>query len=132
MIRPIRDWVIIQRDDEEQKTDAGLIVPESAQEKMTRGIVLAVGPGVQENDAIADALQEAIDLHGAAEQALPVFVAAARVAVARLRRRAPQVKVGDHVLFGKYTGNEVTVKVNGEPRECVVCRDEELYGVIED
>ncbi len=41
--------------------------------------------------------------------------------------RAPDVKVGDKVLFGKYSGPEV--KVEGE--ELLVMREEDLMGVIE-
>jgi chaperonin GroES len=41
--------------------------------------------------------------------------------------RAPDVKVGDKVLFGKYSGTEV--KVEGE--ELLVMREEDLMGVIE-
>jgi len=42
--------------------------------------------------------------------------------------RALQVKEGDVVLFGKYSGTEV--KVDGE--ELVVMREEDLMGVIEE
>jgi len=41
--------------------------------------------------------------------------------------RALDVKVGDRVLFGKYSGNEV--KVSGE--EVVVMREDDIMGVIE-
>ena len=41
--------------------------------------------------------------------------------------RALDVKVGDRVLFGKYSGQ--TVKVDGE--ELLVMREEDLMGVIE-
>ena len=41
--------------------------------------------------------------------------------------RAPDVKVGDKVLFGKYSGTEV--KIDGE--ELLVMREEDLMGVIE-
>ncbi len=41
--------------------------------------------------------------------------------------RALQVKVGDHILFGKYAGQ--TVKLNGE--ELLVLREEDVLGVIE-
>jgi chaperonin GroES len=41
--------------------------------------------------------------------------------------RALQVKVGDKVLFGKYSGQ--TVKVHGE--EVLVMREEDVMGVIE-
>jgi chaperonin GroES len=42
-------------------------------------------------------------------------------------RRALDVKVGDRVLFGKYSGTEV--KVSGE--EVLVMREEDIMGVIE-
>ena len=41
--------------------------------------------------------------------------------------RAPAVKVGDKVLFGKYAGQ--TVKVSGE--ELLVMREEDIMGVVE-
>jgi chaperonin GroES len=41
--------------------------------------------------------------------------------------RALEVKVGDRVLFGKYSGQ--TVKVKGE--ELLVMREEDVMGVIE-
>jgi chaperonin GroES len=41
--------------------------------------------------------------------------------------RALDVKVGDRVLFGKYSGQ--TVKVDGE--ELLVMREEDLMGVVE-
>ena len=40
------------------------------------------------------------------------------------------VKVGDRVLFGKYSGSEVPVKIDGE--DVLIMREEELLGVIED
>ncbi len=41
--------------------------------------------------------------------------------------RAVDVKVGDKVLFGKYSGSEV--KVDGE--ELLVMREEDIMGVLE-
>jgi len=41
--------------------------------------------------------------------------------------RPLEVKVGNHVLFGKYAGQ--TVKLNGE--ELLVMREEDILGVIE-
>jgi chaperonin GroES len=41
--------------------------------------------------------------------------------------RKPDVKVGDHVLFGKYDGAEV--KIEGE--ESLIVREEEILGVFE-
>jgi chaperonin GroES len=42
-------------------------------------------------------------------------------------RRPLDVKVGDRILFGKYSGTEV--KVSGE--EVLVMREEDIMGVIE-
>ncbi|MDP7537223.1 MAG: co-chaperone GroES [Methylococcales bacterium] len=41
--------------------------------------------------------------------------------------RAVDVKVGDRVLFGKYSGNEV--KVDGD--DLIVMREEDIMGVLE-
>ena len=41
--------------------------------------------------------------------------------------QAPDVKVGDRVLFGKYSGQ--TVKVDGQ--EYLVMREEDIMGVLE-
>ena len=41
--------------------------------------------------------------------------------------RPLEVKVGDRVLFGKYSGNEI--KIDGE--EQIILREEEVLGVIE-
>ncbi|TMB53641.1 MAG: co-chaperone GroES [Deltaproteobacteria bacterium] len=40
---------------------------------------------------------------------------------------APDVKKGDRVLFGKYTGNEI--KLDGE--EHLILREEDILGVVE-
>lgn len=44
-IRPLHDRVIIRRVEEEKTTAGGIVLPGSAQEKPTRGEVLAVGNG---------------------------------------------------------------------------------------
>lgn len=42
------------------------------------------------------------------------------------QRRALDVKVGDKVIFGKYSGQ--TVNVNGE--ELLVMKEEDIFGII--
>ncbi len=42
-------------------------------------------------------------------------------------RRALDVKVGDKIIFGKYSGQ--TVKVDGE--ELLVMREEDIFGIVE-
>ncbi|MCF7986011.1 MAG: co-chaperone GroES [Methylovulum sp.] len=92
-IRPLHDRVIVKRVEEEKMTAGGIVLPGSAAEKPSQGIVLAVGNGkALDNGSI----------------------------------RALEVKVGDKVLFGKYSGNEV--KVDGE--EIIVMREEDIMGIL--
>jgi chaperonin GroES len=129
MLRPILDWVVIARDESEETSPGGIVIPDSAQQKVTRGTVLAVGPGVKESDKLATRLQKAVAEHYDADSHL---VKECLAVVEALRRRTPQLKEGDHVLFGKYTGNEVMVRdAEGNDRDCIVSRDVEIYGVIE-
>ncbi|MFC0269723.1 co-chaperone GroES [Kushneria aurantia] len=44
-IRPLHDRVVVRRVEEEQKTAGGIVLPGNAQEKPTRGEVIAVGKG---------------------------------------------------------------------------------------
>ena len=41
--------------------------------------------------------------------------------------QAPQVKVGDRVLYGKYSGTEVTTK-DGE--DLLIMREEDIFAVV--
>jgi chaperonin GroES len=42
-------------------------------------------------------------------------------------RQAPDVKAGDRILFGKYSGQEI--KLDGE--EYIIMREDEVLGVVE-
>jgi chaperonin GroES len=42
-------------------------------------------------------------------------------------RMAPEVKPGDRILFGKYSGSEI--KIDGE--EYLILREDEILGVLE-
>jgi len=44
-VRPLHDRVLVKRVESEEKTAGGLYIPDSAQEKQSQGIVLAVGEG---------------------------------------------------------------------------------------
>jgi len=44
-IRPLHDRVLVKRIEEEQKTAGGIIIPDSAKEKPTKGKIVAVGNG---------------------------------------------------------------------------------------
>ena len=92
--RPLADRVVLRRVESEQKTAGGIILPDSAQEKPQEGEVVAVGPGVRDEDGKFVALE---------------------------------VKVGDRVLFGKWSGTEI--KIDGE--ELLVMKESDVIGVIE-
>ena len=44
-LRPLQDWVVITRSEPAVKSSGGIIIPESAKEKQSEGLVEAVGPG---------------------------------------------------------------------------------------
>ncbi len=48
-IKPLGDRVVVQPKPAEEKTDSGLYIPESAQDKPQKGTVVSIGPGRVEN-----------------------------------------------------------------------------------
>lgn len=44
-IKPILDRVVIKREDAEEKTSGGIIIPDNSKEKPSKGTVIAVGDG---------------------------------------------------------------------------------------
>ena len=44
-LRPLSDRVIVKQSDAEEKTKSGILLPDTAKEKPTKGKVIAVGPG---------------------------------------------------------------------------------------
>ena len=44
-IRPLQDRVVVKRKEEETKTAGGIVLPGSATEKPSQGVVVAIGPG---------------------------------------------------------------------------------------
>lgn len=93
-LRPLNDRVIIKRVEEEAISAGGIVLPDSAKEKPSRGEVLAVGNGATNSKG---------DL------------------------QPMTVKVGDNVLFGKYSGTEVDV----EGDELLVMREDDIIAIVE-
>ncbi len=93
-IRPLHDRVVVSRLEEEKTSAGGIVLPDSATEKPSKGKIVAVG-----NGKITDSGE----------------------------LRALDVKIGDTVLFGKYSGTEV--KVDGD--ELLVMREDDIMAVIE-
>ncbi len=93
-IRPLHDRVVIKRMEEERTSAGGIVIPDSATEKPSRGKVISVGKGkISENGDV----------------------------------RALDVKAGDEVLFGKYSGTEI--KIDGE--DLLVMREDDIMGIFE-
>lgn len=91
-IRPLHDRVVIKRTEEERTTASGILIPDSATEKPSRGEVLAVGNGK---------ISDSGDI------------------------KALDVKVGDQVLFGKFSGTEV--KIDGE--DLIIMREDDIMAI---
>ncbi|MCH2314129.1 MAG: co-chaperone GroES [SAR202 cluster bacterium] len=50
-IQPLGDRILVERlDEDEQTTSGGIIIPDTAKEKPSEGVVKAVGPGVRADD----------------------------------------------------------------------------------
>jgi chaperonin GroES len=55
-IRPLQDRIIVKRQDGEETTKGGIIIPDSAKEKPQEGKVIAVGKGKVNDDGKLQAL----------------------------------------------------------------------------
>ena len=47
-LKPIQDRILVKREDAEEKTSGGIIIPETSQEKPSKGTVMAVGDGARD------------------------------------------------------------------------------------
>lgn len=47
---PLHDHVLVRRTEEETKTAGGIIIPDTAKEKPSQGVVISVGPGSRNDD----------------------------------------------------------------------------------
>ena len=92
--RPLHDRVVVRRVDSEEKSAGGIIIPDTAKEKPSEGVIVSVGPGARDESG---------------------------------KIIAPDVKEGDRVLFGKWSGTEV--KLNGQ--DLLIMKESDIMGVIE-
>jgi chaperonin GroES len=93
-VRPMFDRILIQRNEEPNRTKSGLFLPEAAKEKPSEGTILAVGQGRVSEEGKVTPLA---------------------------------VKVGDKVLFEKYSGTEI--KIDGEER--IILREDDILGILD-
>ena len=87
-IKPLADRVLIEPAEAETTTVSGIIIPDTAQEKPQKGIVVAVGNGTKDHEM--------------------------------------SVKIGDQVLYGKYSGTELKYEGN----DYLMMRESDLLAII--
>ncbi|MBI2931839.1 MAG: co-chaperone GroES [Planctomycetes bacterium] len=92
-LRPLEDHVVVKPLEAEAKTAGGIILPDTAREKSTKGEVVAVGKG----------------------KLLP-----------NGKRVEPQIKAGDKVIYGKYSGTDVKLNAN----EYKIVKESEILAII--
>ena len=88
-MKPINNRVLAKPAAAEEKTQGGIIIPDTAKEKPQRGEVVAVGPGKEGNSMT--------------------------------------VSVGDTVLYGKYSGQEL--QYSGE--DYLIMREDDILVILE-
>ena len=44
-LKPLHDWVVIKRSEAEERSPGGIIIPDTAKDKPSEGIVVSIGPG---------------------------------------------------------------------------------------
>jgi chaperonin GroES len=92
-IRPLDDRVVVEPLDAEEKTQGGILLPDTAKQKPQRGRIVAVGPGKLLDNGSRSSL-----------------------AVAK----------GDEVIYGKYSGNDITVG----KREVKILRESDILAKV--
>ncbi|MCD6471065.1 co-chaperone GroES [bacterium] len=92
-LKPLNDKVIVKPIKQDEVTKAGIVLPQTAEEKPEKGEVIAVGPGkLLENG----------------------------------QRAKLEVKVGDKVIFKKYSPDEIKV----DDKEYLIISEEDILAVI--
>jgi chaperonin GroES len=44
-VKPLHDWAVIERSEAEERSPGGIIIPDTARDKPSEGIVVSIGPG---------------------------------------------------------------------------------------
>ena len=94
-VRPLDDRVLVKPMESEEKTEGGIVLPDTAKEKPMKRTVQAVGGGK----------------------------------LLKSGTRSPlSVKVGDRVIYGKYSGHDI--KIDGV--ELKIMKEDDVLAKIED
>ncbi len=92
--RPLHDRVVVERVDSDERSAGGIIIPDTAKEKPSEGMIISVGPGARDESG----------------KIVPL-----------------DVKKGDRILFGKWSGTEV--KING--KDLLIMKESDIMGIVE-
>ena len=93
-LKPLSDRVIVKQTEAEEKTRSGILLPDAAKEKPTRGKVIAAGPGKLDDNG---------------------------------KRLALNVRAGDNIVYGKYSGTDVEI----DGQKFVILRESDILGILE-
>ena len=91
--RPLHDRVMVKRENEEDVSKGGIIIPDTAKEKPMQAKIVAVGTGHKSEDGSITPLD---------------------------------VKKGDKVLIGKWSGTEVTI----DNVDYVIVKESDIMGIV--
>ena len=91
--RPLHDRVLVEREESEEKSAGGIIIPDTAKEKPMQGKIIAVGSGARDEQGKVTPLD---------------------------------VKEGDTVLFGKWSGTEI--KLDGT--DYLIMKESDIMGIV--
>ncbi|WKK69549.1 co-chaperone GroES [Brochothrix thermosphacta] len=94
MLKPLGDRVVIEIIETEQKMIGGIVLPDSAKEKPSEGIVVATGAGRSLESGTKTTLE---------------------------------TKVGDRIVFSKYSGTEVKY----DDKEYLILREDDILAIVE-
>jgi chaperonin GroES len=103
-LSPLHDWAVIRPSDAEEMTESGLYIPDTAKDKPSEGIVVAIGPGAYEEEKDRKKKEEKKE-----------------------RKFIPTtIKPGDRVLYERFAGQTYTV----DNEELVLVREREILGIL--
>ena len=91
--RPLHDRVLVEREESDEKSAGGIIIPDTAKEKPMQGKIIAVGLGSKDEQGKVTPLD---------------------------------VKAGDTVLFGKWSGTEI--KLDGT--DYIIMKESDIMGIV--
>lgn len=100
-LKPLGKRVVILPDQPEKQSRGGILIPDKAQQKTSRGTVLAVGRDVGRSG-------EEMSIQDHEDSC------------------AEKLKRGDRVVYGSWSGNEIVI----DGVEVKVVKDEDILGVL--